>query len=253
MIDTLNTMKGLDLISFSMPKDCSSLHFIDAVPAVGILYGTHEISLQTVQQMFGQIDGFAAAWTPLYFGQVNQATSNDADDEQGNRNEDTSNPKPSVAGSCKCCKKNNFASRQFDRSPIKKYETCSQTTATQLRKEFLELGSLIKSSRTNQNLFAISDGQNVINSAYERVYRLILSDKGELAQVLSLVLVCGQPNLLVDIFGVRKTHRLLQYTGELLRQLAGSNSVLTLLKPWAIRDCLSRKNEHWYCVLRQRN
>ncbi len=45
--------------------------------------------------------------------------------------------------------------------------------------------------------------------------------------------------MLVDIFGVCKTHLLLQYTGELLRQLAGSNSVLTLLKPWAIRDCLS--------------
>ena len=61
-------MKGLDLISFSMLKDRSSLHLIDAVPVVGILHGTHEISLRTVQRMFGQIDGFAAAWTPLYFG-----------------------------------------------------------------------------------------------------------------------------------------------------------------------------------------
>ena len=185
------------------------------------------------------VDGLARMFADTLNFEKPEATPNDADDEQGNKNEDTSNPKSSVAGSCKCCKKINFASRQFDRSPIKKNETGSQTTATQLRKEFLELGSLIKCSRTNQSLFAISDGQNAINSAYERVSRLIPSDKGELARVLSLVLVCGQPNLLVDIFGVRKTHRLLQYTGELLRQLAGSNSVLTLLKPWAIRDCLA--------------
>jgi hypothetical protein len=37
---------------------------------IGILHETLEISLQTVQGMFGRtsIDGFTTAWTPMYFG-----------------------------------------------------------------------------------------------------------------------------------------------------------------------------------------
>ena len=62
------TMKGLNLLSFSMPKDRSSLRCMNEVPVVGILHGSHAVSLQTVQAMFGRINGFATAWTPMYFG-----------------------------------------------------------------------------------------------------------------------------------------------------------------------------------------
>ena len=45
------TMKGLDLISLSLPTDHSSLPNKNAVPVTAILHGSHEICLQTVQAM----------------------------------------------------------------------------------------------------------------------------------------------------------------------------------------------------------
>jgi hypothetical protein len=51
-----------------MPKDSSSLLLNDAVPVTGIMHRKHEISLDTVRAMLGRIDGFTAAWTPMYFG-----------------------------------------------------------------------------------------------------------------------------------------------------------------------------------------
>jgi hypothetical protein len=62
------TMKGLDLFSFSLPANRSSLANKNAVPVVAILHGTHEISLQTVQALFGRMEGLWTSWTPLYFG-----------------------------------------------------------------------------------------------------------------------------------------------------------------------------------------
>ena len=64
-----NSMRGLDLISFSMPKHHSSLLDKNAVPVTAILHGTHEIDLHTVQAMFGCIEGFRSVWTPIYYGQ----------------------------------------------------------------------------------------------------------------------------------------------------------------------------------------
>ena len=64
----LNTMRGLDLISFSMPKHSSSLLNKSAVPVTVILHGTHEIGLHTVQAMFGRIEGFRSVWTPIDYG-----------------------------------------------------------------------------------------------------------------------------------------------------------------------------------------
>ena len=52
------TMKGLDLISFSIPKHRLSLLKKNAVPVMAILHGTHEISLHIIQAMLGCIDGF---------------------------------------------------------------------------------------------------------------------------------------------------------------------------------------------------
>jgi hypothetical protein len=61
-------MRGLDLISFSAPKHSSSLNNKLAVPVVAILHGTHELSLNTVQAMFGRIQGFSSLWTAINFG-----------------------------------------------------------------------------------------------------------------------------------------------------------------------------------------
>jgi hypothetical protein len=62
------TMKGLDLISFSLPTDRLSLPNKNAVPVAAILHGTHEFSLTTVQAMLGRMEGLWTSWTPLYFG-----------------------------------------------------------------------------------------------------------------------------------------------------------------------------------------
>ena len=61
-------MKGVDLLSFSLPTDRSSLANKDAVPVVALVHGTREISLSTVQAMFGRSEGLWTSWTPLYFG-----------------------------------------------------------------------------------------------------------------------------------------------------------------------------------------
>ena len=55
-----SNMRGVDLISFSLPTDRSSLANKNAVPVVAIVHGTHEISLPTVQAMFGRSEGL---WT----------------------------------------------------------------------------------------------------------------------------------------------------------------------------------------------
>jgi hypothetical protein len=46
------TMKGLDLISFSMPKLCSSLLNKNAVPVLAILRGSHEFLLGLDANLF---------------------------------------------------------------------------------------------------------------------------------------------------------------------------------------------------------
>ena len=63
-----HTWKGLDFISFSIPKNMKNLHPRNAVPMVAILHGTHDISQNTVQAIFYSVKGFSAAWAPLHFG-----------------------------------------------------------------------------------------------------------------------------------------------------------------------------------------
>jgi hypothetical protein len=87
------------------------------------------------------VDGLARMFADTLNFEKPEATPNDADDEQGNKNEDTSNPKSSVAGSCKCCKKINFASRQFDRSPIKKMKPAPKPQLHNLGKNSLSLAA----------------------------------------------------------------------------------------------------------------
>ena len=175
----------------------------------------------------------------------------DTQDFEGRRckdkdqDKDASEQKSSVLGSCKCCtKKMNFASRQFHRSPIKRIDGdggSTQATATSLRKAFHELGRLIKHSRARDNMFAISDQENnSVSIAGKKILELIMiSSQPQLQLVLGLVDVCAEPNVLCMQYGIIKTQMLLRYTGEFLMQLSGSNSVLTLLKPGAVRDCLA--------------
>jgi hypothetical protein len=61
----------------------------------------------------------------------------------------------------------------------------------------------------------------------------------KLISVLGLAAVCAHPHLLAKEFGVDKAQLLLSYSGEFLGQLAASNSVLTLMKPGAIRASLA--------------
>ena len=63
-VNTLNTMRGLDLISFSIPKLRSSLLYTNSVPMTAILHGTHNISQQTVHEMFCRIQDFYLVSTP---------------------------------------------------------------------------------------------------------------------------------------------------------------------------------------------
>jgi hypothetical protein len=58
-------MKGMTLISFSMPTALSSLSDQGIVPVLGILHGSHEISMGTVQALFGNIRGLTATWGDL--------------------------------------------------------------------------------------------------------------------------------------------------------------------------------------------
>lgn len=177
------------------------------------------------------VDGLARMFAGTHYSD-NQVTLPD----------DASDPKSSALGRCICCKKkSNFASRQFDRSPIKKdHDSSSQANAAKLRKEFHDLGCIIKNLR-KENLLAIPEaGSNPIASALVSIKALIChSQQPQLLQVLGLVSVCAQPNVLIGRFGEKKTQLLLRYTGEFLGQISGSNSVLTLLKPWAIRNCLA--------------
>jgi hypothetical protein len=160
------------------------------------------------------------------------------DGDDGAQGNNASDPTSSYLGSCRCSKKCNFASRQFDRSPIKKDER-SQATAAELRKSFFEIGRLIKLSRRS-NLFEVQEDSpipklilSIENLIYEKDSNFLL------LPVLGLATLCAQPFFLAKEFGVEKARLLLSYSGEFLGQLAGSNSVLTLMKPGAKRGSLA--------------
>jgi hypothetical protein len=61
-------MKGMTLISFSMPKDLSSLSNQAVVPVLGRFHGSHAVSMGTVQDLFGKIRDLTATWGDLQFG-----------------------------------------------------------------------------------------------------------------------------------------------------------------------------------------
>jgi hypothetical protein len=55
-------MKGMTLISLSLPTDLSSLHNRGVVPVSGIFHGSHEVSMGTIQALFRGISGLATTW-----------------------------------------------------------------------------------------------------------------------------------------------------------------------------------------------
>ncbi len=64
-----NEGAGFNLVLHAQapPRGLSSLNN-NAVPVMAILHVTHEISLHTVQALFGCIEGFWSAWTPIFSG-----------------------------------------------------------------------------------------------------------------------------------------------------------------------------------------
>ena len=61
-------MKGLMLLSFSMPTALSSLRNREVVPVVGILYDLHLVYESTVQGILRGVDGLNTTWGALHFG-----------------------------------------------------------------------------------------------------------------------------------------------------------------------------------------
>ena len=190
------------------------------------------------------VDGLSSmfAGTHDFEKEGSQTIPEDGKDRAEAQVNDASDPTSSFLGSCRCFKKINFASRQFDRSPIKKDDDKStQTKAAELRKSFLELGRLIKDSRKS-NLYEVKE-ESPTKSLLASIGALLLEaspvSRFKLISVLGLAAVCAHPQLLAKEFGVDKAQLLLSYSGEFLGQLAASNSVLTLMKPGAIRASLA--------------
>ncbi len=62
------TMKGLDLITYSMPTALSSLPNQSVVPVLCIFHGSHLLSERTVQTLFSTVPGLTMLWGALHFG-----------------------------------------------------------------------------------------------------------------------------------------------------------------------------------------
>jgi hypothetical protein len=60
-------MKGLILVSFSMPTALSYRRDPGFVPVVGILYDLRVVCASTVENIFSCVDGLTARWGPLHF------------------------------------------------------------------------------------------------------------------------------------------------------------------------------------------
>ena len=61
-------LKGMNFISYSVPRTLSSLQNRGVVTMDGIFHGSHVVSQHTVQGLFDSVDGLTASWGALYFG-----------------------------------------------------------------------------------------------------------------------------------------------------------------------------------------
>ena len=56
-------MKGVDLISYSVPTALSAMSNRNVVPVLCIFHGSHEVAQRTVQSLFCNIQGLTTNWT----------------------------------------------------------------------------------------------------------------------------------------------------------------------------------------------
>ena len=61
-------IKGLRLITYSMPTTLSSLQNRGVVPVDAIFHGSHLVSQRTVEAIFDGLAGLTAHWGALYYG-----------------------------------------------------------------------------------------------------------------------------------------------------------------------------------------
>ena len=62
-------IKGLNLISYSIPTTLSSLRNRGVVPVEAIFHGSHLVSQRTIETIFERIDGLTVYWGALCYGQ----------------------------------------------------------------------------------------------------------------------------------------------------------------------------------------
>ena len=62
-------LKGINFISYSVPRTLNSLLQRGVVSMNGIFHGSRVVSRHTVQGLFGSVEGLTASWGTLYFGQ----------------------------------------------------------------------------------------------------------------------------------------------------------------------------------------
>ena len=60
-------LKGMNFISYSVPRTLSSLQNRGVVTMDGIFHGSHVVSQRTVQGLFDSVDGLTASWGALDF------------------------------------------------------------------------------------------------------------------------------------------------------------------------------------------
>ena len=63
-----SNLKGMNFISYSVPKTLSSAQSRGVVPMDGIFHGSHVVAENTVQGLFGSVEGLTTSWGALYFG-----------------------------------------------------------------------------------------------------------------------------------------------------------------------------------------
>ena len=61
-------LKGINFISYSVPRTLYSLRQRGVVSMNGIFHGSRVVSQHTVQGLFGSVEGLTASWGALYFG-----------------------------------------------------------------------------------------------------------------------------------------------------------------------------------------
>ena len=65
-----SNLKGMDFISYSVPRTLSSVQSRGVVAMDGIFHGSHAVAEDTVQGLFGSVEGLTTSWGALYLAQA---------------------------------------------------------------------------------------------------------------------------------------------------------------------------------------